>query len=229
MQREIILRRNFQHWIEEQAASDAITTLNKYPSPPPEVAPINSYDGLSNGESSYLTISVNTAFSIVSMISDSSPPAYLFQDVKEMLSDATALGGSRTTSSDRTRTWADTVGGRRTSATELPNAEPAGIYQSTIISDLESSRAEVETLKSKVAQLEVERIEHQKTLASTVQEQVSKAVQDQMMQFTAQMTQMFANLVSSLHQVPRRISKRSAQDMEADDATDQSVGESNSI
>jgi hypothetical protein len=39
---------------------------------------------------------------------------------------------------------------------------------------------------------------------------------------------MFANLVSSLHQVPGGISKRSAQDMEAEDATDRSVGESNS-
>ncbi len=117
------------------------------------------------------------------MKSDSSPTTSVFQDSTKLLSDASTLGGSRTTSTGRTRTWADTVGGQRTS-----DAEPAGIDQSPIISDLESSRAEVETLKSKVAQLEAERLKHQKTLANTVQEQVSKAVQDQMMQFTAQMT-----------------------------------------
>ena len=49
-----------------------------------------------------------------------------------------------------------------------------------------------------------------------------------MAQFTAQMTQMFANLVTTLHQAPGALPKRSAQDMETDDDNEQSVGEYNS-
>ncbi len=213
-----------QNWINDHAAPDAKATLNKYPCPP-EVAPIHS-DGFSHGDHSYMNISVNTAFSIGSKISDSSPPVFVFQD-KKLVSDESTLGSSRTTSHDLTRTWAERVSGRSTSASEILNGGQAGIDQSTIISDLESSRAEVETLRSKVAHLEAERIEQQKALADTVQEQVSKAVQDQMTLFTAQMTQMFANLVSTLHSTPGAIPKRSAQDMEEEDATDQFVGDSN--
>jgi hypothetical protein len=220
------LMEKLKNWINDQVAPDAKLTLTKYPCAP-EVAPINS-DGFSRGEHSYMNISVNTAFSIGSKLSDSSPPTYVFQDTRT-LSDDSSLGRSRTTSLGHTRTWADTVAGRRTLPKESSHVNSAGIDQSTTISDLESSRAEVETLKSKVAQLEAEKIEQQNALADTVQKQVSKAVQDQMALFTAQMTQMFANLVTTLHQAPgATIPKRSAQDMEADDDTDQSVGEYNS-
>lgn len=66
-------------WINNYAAPDAkATLLIKYPGPP-EVASISS-DGFSRGENSYMNISVNTAFSIGSTISDSSPPEYVFHD-----------------------------------------------------------------------------------------------------------------------------------------------------
>lgn len=212
------------NWIEDNAAPDAKATLIKYPTSP-EVAPIRS-DGFSSGEQSYMNISVNTAFSVGSAISDTSPPTYIFQDTKtRMSSDDSTLEGSQTTSSrGHNHTWADTVVGCK-SAKGSPDIVQASIDQSTIVSDLESSRAEVETLKSKVAQLEAERAEHQKVLADTVQEQVSKAVQDQMMVFTAQMTQMFANLVSTLHQVPTTIPKRSAQDMEEEQVNNQNTAD----
>jgi hypothetical protein len=162
-------------WINDHVAPDAQATLAKYPGPP-EVALIGS-DGFSCGKQSYMTISVNTAFSIGSAISDSSPPNYVFQDKKAPSGDTSTLGGSRATLSSRPRTWADMASGRHTAATEISDiASPEGLDQSTIISDLASSRAEVENLRSQVAQLEAERAEHQKVLADTVQEQVSKAV-----------------------------------------------------
>ena len=209
------LKEELQSWIEDHAAPDARATLDKYPLPP-EVAPINS-DGFSQGEQSYMNISINTAFSIGSNISDSSPPTYVFQDTNMPLDDTSTLGGSRDAPLGRARTWADAVTGRSKPAMEIVDVGQVNIDQGTIISDLESSRAEVETLKSKVAQLEAERIEHQKALANTVQDQVSKAVQDQMNLFTAQMTQMFANLVTTLHHVPAAIPKRPAHDMLEDE------------
>jgi hypothetical protein len=51
--------------------------------------------------------------------------------------------------------------------------------------------------------LEAKRVEQQKVLTDTVREQESKAFQDQMALFTVQMTQLFASLVSTLHQSPR--------------------------
>jgi hypothetical protein len=72
-------------------------------------------------------------------------------------------------------------------------------------------------LKAKVAQLEAERVAQQKTLADTVQEQVSKAVQDQMTIFTAQMTNMIASLVSTVQQPLRAEPKRTVHALEADD------------
>ncbi|KAI2491590.1 hypothetical protein MHU86_22962 [Fragilaria crotonensis] len=210
-------------WIEDNAAPHAKATSIKYPTSP-QGPPIQS-DGFSSGEQSYMNISVNTAFSVGSAISDTSPPTYIFQDTKtRMSSDDSTLEGSQTNSSrGHNHTWADTVVGRK-SAKGSPDIIQTSIDQSTIVSDLESSRAEVETLKSKVAQLEAERAEQQKVLADTVQEQVSKAVQDQLMVFPAQMTQMFANLVSRLHQVSTStIPKRSAQDMEEEQVNNQNT------
>ena len=218
-------------WIDDNAAPDAKATLIKYQSPP-EVAPINS-DGFSRGEHSYMNLSVNTALSVGSALSDESPPAYVFHNTKHQKSSddsESMLGGSQTKSANRTRTWADRVAGHSTSVTEdLDIGQPSIFDQSTIISDLESSRAEVETLKYIVAQLEAERAEQKKALSETVQQQVSKAVQDQMSLFTVQMTQMFANLVSTLHQAPGTLSKRSAQDMEAEVDIEQLTGDTNSV
>jgi hypothetical protein len=166
-------------WINDNAAPDAKATLAKYPSSP-EVAPISS-DGFSRGEYSYMNISINTAFSVGSAISDTSPPACIYQDSsnKSFLSakDST-LGDSRSNSSSRVHTWANATAGCNAPTIEHSETGQTSIDQSTIISDLESSQAEVETLKSKVAHLEAERAEQQKLLAETVKEQVSKAVQD---------------------------------------------------
>ncbi len=114
------------------------------------------------------------------------------------------------------------AGQRNVPTTEISDIGTGGMDHISVISDLASSRAEVENLKSKVAQLEAERIEQQKALADTVQEQVSKAVQDQMTIFTAQMTQLFASLVSTLQQPQGNLPKRPVQEMEdAGDLNDQ--------
>ncbi len=95
----------------------------------------------------------------------------------------------------------DTVAGcgatPRTESSDI--AGHAGIVQSTIINNLESSCAEGETLTSKVAQSEPQ----QKVLAETVREHVSKAVQK-------------ASFVVDRSTRP----KRSAQDMEVKNVTE---------
>ena len=88
-----------------------------------------------------MIISVNTAFSIGSAISDSSPPHYVFQARTPPSGDASTLGGSRASLSSRPRTWADMASGRNSAATEISDSAPEGMDQFTIISDLASSRA----------------------------------------------------------------------------------------
>lgn len=212
-------------WINDNAAPDAKSTLDKYTGPP-EVASISS-DGFSRGEDSYMNISINTAFSIGSAISDASPPDYVFHD-KTLVSDTSTLGGSRTIPLESTRTWADMAAGHAAS-TGTSSTGQVSLEQSSAISDLASSRAEVESLKAKVAQMEAERIEQQKALADTVQEQVSKAVQDQMSIFTAQMTQLFASLASTLQQPQQALSKRSIHTMEFEDVIDQEQSSNNFV
>ena len=211
-----LLMDELTNWITNDAAPDAKVTLLKYPSPP-EIAPIGS-DGFSRGDQSYMNISVNTALSVGSTLSDASPPSYVYNKSainRTNSSEDSTSGGSQAILPGNKGTWADTVAGRSTSLSINSDIGSTGIDQTTIISDLESSRAEVETLKSKVAQMEAERAEQQRVLAETVQEHVSKALQDQMMIFTNQMTQMFANLASTLKQTPEGIPKRTAQDMES--------------
>ena len=91
-----------------------------------------------------MNISINTAFSIGSNISDSSPPTYVFQDTNMPLDDTSTLGGSRDAPLGRARTWADAVTGRSKPAMEIVDVGQVNIDQGTIISDLESSRAEVQ-------------------------------------------------------------------------------------
>ena len=204
-------------WINENAAVDAKATLDKYPGSP-EVAPISS-DGFSRGEHSYMNISINTAFTVGSAISDTSFPSYVVQDMTPAASETSTLGGSRNASSDRTRTWADLATGRGSSVTLASDREFSTVMdQSTIISDLASSRVEVENLKSKLAQLEAEREEQHKAIADTVQEQVSKAVEAQMSILSAQMTQLFAGLVSTLQQPSGAAPKRNAQAFDMEDS-----------
>jgi len=134
-------------------------------------------------------------------------------------SETSTLGGSRNASSDRTRTWADLATGRGSSVTLASDREFSTVMdQSTIISDLASSRVEVENLKSKLAQLEAEREEQHKAIADTVQEQVSKAVEAQMSILSAQMTQLFAGLVSTLQQPSGAAPKRNAQAFDMEDS-----------
>jgi hypothetical protein len=154
------------NWINDHVAPDAQAALIKYPGPP-EVAPISS-DGISRGEQLYMTISVNTAFSIGSAISDSSPPNNVFHGRTPPLGDASTLEGRRASLSSRPHTLADMTSGRNSAATEISDIAPEGMDQFTIFSDLASSRAEVENLRSKDAQLEAERAEQQNIFAATV-------------------------------------------------------------
>jgi hypothetical protein len=207
------LSQELSKWIDVEVAPDAKVTLQRYPHAP-AVAQINS-DSFSRGNDSYMTISVNTAMSVQSTISDSSPPTFVFRRDKD--SDTSTLGGSRTnTSSQHSRTWAETVAERSTQATNNDLTSSEREPHSQIAEDLMRSRAEVEILKSRLAQMELDRAEQQFQLANTVQEQVQKAVQDQMAQFTLQMTQMFSSLVTTLHHPAGSQPKRQAQELEED-------------
>ena len=160
---------------EQYVEPDERPPANRYPGPP-QVAP-HDMDDYSTDEKSYMTISVNSAMSFGSVLSDDSLPE--------------ALGGhadpDRTPTTPSMRTWADLVSdpsqASNMRSTSTPRRSP---IDDDLISDLASSRAEVADLRAQVALLQADRIRTDLTIAETVQQQVAHAVSEQMAQIAAQ-------------------------------------------
>lgn len=91
------LKKVIPEWYEEYVEPDAKAPEYRYPGPP-EVSPIES-DGISQGDQSYLSISINTAMSISSNISNDSPPSFVYPKDQQSTTDDSTLGGSQAKSS----------------------------------------------------------------------------------------------------------------------------------
>jgi hypothetical protein len=94
-------------WYNDFVEPDAKAPEHRYPGPP-EVSPIDS-DNSSQGDQTYMTISVNTAMSFGSNLSRDSPPNYVYHKDQLAPTDASSFGGSQATSSLNGSSWADTV------------------------------------------------------------------------------------------------------------------------
>jgi hypothetical protein len=96
-------------WYDEHLEPDAKAPEYRYPGPP-EVSPIQS-DGASQGDQTYMTISVNTAMLIGSNLSNNSPPIFVYwRTGKNVANDTSTLGGSQVGASSSTnqgKSWAD--------------------------------------------------------------------------------------------------------------------------
>ncbi|KAI2495727.1 hypothetical protein MHU86_18786 [Fragilaria crotonensis] len=180
-------------------------------------------DGDSQGDQSYLTISINTAMSIGSNLSTDSPPIFVYPKQQQSSTDNSTFGGSQAMSSLNGRSWAETARGSRAhSSTDFKSSEESDI-QRTLKKDLEISREEVAQLKE-IGKIEEIRTQEQARIEEKVKEQVERereaidekvkqqvalALQEQFSTFTQQMTTMFAQMMSTQHH-DQSLGKRSA-------------------
>ena len=226
-------------WYEEYVEPDAKAPENRYPGPP-EVSPIES-DGISQGDHTYLSISINTAMSINSNISNDSPPSFIFPKDQQSTTDESTLGGSQANSSNIGRTWADKVRGSRTYSSSEPTSTAESERQRALQQELAISREEVAALKDRLAKIEGARIQDQEletsrlaiaelketiahmeqernaereSIDDKVKQQVAQALQAQFQSFAQEMTTMFAQMLRSQQQhSPQNPIKRQASDI----------------
>ena len=186
------LQANLPTWYAECVPDDAKPTQDRFPGTP-EVAPIMS-DGYSSREDSYYSSSVNTALSYDSVSSD--------------ITTDTSIKSTVTNNDDKTEpSWAQRVSNGATPdkgstpPPGAPNSVQPNPIDASIISDLASSRAEVEDLKAQLSKMQVQQdterqeqvrqAEHQKKeaeiLATAQQLELDKKAEDQRRLFHQQL------------------------------------------
>ena len=198
-------------WYEQYVEPDAKAPEFRYPGKP-EVSPIDS-DGFSQaGNQSYMTISINTAMSIGSTISNGSPPSYVYQSERHVSTDTSTIGGSKTTSSSYGRSWADTIRDSSLSSIQHLRSTKDSLGHNHLKEDLEISRAEVAALKLRLAQLEDENAQQQGAIEEKVKTQVASALHEQFSSFAQEMKSMFTQMMISQQQIQEHKTAKRQQD-----------------
>ena len=155
------LQQGLPTWYAETVADDAKPHPDRFPGDP-EVAQIMS-DGYSSGEDSYYSSSVNTAMSYDSVTSDIT---------NDFSKDTTA-----TNTDDKTeKSWAQRVQDgpkdpAKSSPKDAPKSVTPNMVEGSLVSDLASSRAEVDDLKAKLSRMQVEQETERKELAAKAEHQ----------------------------------------------------------
>ncbi len=190
------LKEVIPQWYDEYVEPDAKATENHYPGKP-EVSLIAS-DGFSKGENTYMLVSINTAMSISSAMSNDSPPSYVYKQERQLPTDASTLDGSRAPSSVHGRCWADTV--RESSSSfsshDQKNSKELLAIQNALKHDLDASKAEVADCKACLAQMEATgKAQEENEIDDGIQAQVNRVIQDQFTTFATEMTAMFAQMM----------------------------------
>ena len=187
-------------WYEEFVEPDAKAPEGRYPGPP-EVSPIDS-DGNSQSDHLYMTISVNTAMSISSNLSNDSPPTVIYRREKQPPTDESTLGGSQATSSNigKSASWADKVRGSRTYSSSEPTTTADSERHKALQQELAKGREEVAALKERLKKIEGAHAKEQATIEEKVQQQVLQVLQEQFRLFTQDMTTMFSQMMMSQQQ-----------------------------
>jgi hypothetical protein len=141
------LQFGLQKWYVENVPEDAKPRSNRFPGDP-EVAPIMS-DGDSSGEDTYYSTSVNTAMSYDSVSSD------ITNDFSLKTVDTSKVDQSSNAS------WAGKVKAgsqpnQASSKAEAPQTVQQTTSTASLVSDLASSRAEVDELKVQLAKIQAQ-------------------------------------------------------------------------
>ena len=153
------LQKYLKPWYDQFVEPDARNPESMFPGPP-MVASIEA-DDYSENEESYMTVSVKTALSLVTVLSDDTIPEE---------------AGIPKTVTQQPRNWADVASdsSQTSRATELTTQKECDPKTSDLISALSTSQAQVDLLKEQVAELRAEREETAKTIAEAVKQQVEQ-------------------------------------------------------
>ena len=163
------LNKHIAEWYVTYVTADAQNREGTFPNPP-EVAAI-SFDEYSDGEQSYLTVSINAAMSLVSVLSDNDDQTGTTRD---MTTDSRTILPVPTS----IQAW-PTLPSGNTAETPSTTTTYSALDQ-TILNDLASSRAEVEALKIQVThQLVAQRESQAQQIAEAVHAQVTRALANQ--------------------------------------------------
>ena len=146
------IQHNLLQWVEDYVPEDAKRAMRKFPFAP-EVAPLMS-DGYSSGSDGYMTASINTAMSYASVVSQLTQESH--SDGKHRRNSAIQSNANQGTSA-----W----------KTPPPTMIDAPITDTGLISELESSRSEVEALKTKMANMESEKLSQIKEIEMKAEQQ----------------------------------------------------------
>ena len=152
------LQKYIQPWYDQYVEPDARNPESKYPGPP-VVAPIEA-DDYSEDEHLYMTVSVNTALSLVTVLSDDTLPD--------------SAGIPQTVTQNRSWTEVASDSSHTSRATETTAQKECDPRTSDLISALSTSQAQVDLLQEQVAELRAERAETAKTIAEAVKTQVEQ-------------------------------------------------------
>ena len=141
------LQFGLQQWYADCVPEDAKPRTNRFPGEP-EVAPILS-DGDSSGEDSYYSTSVNTAMSYDSVSSD------ITNDLSQKTSDINeSVDQSHTSWAGKVKNGSNHNQASTTAAT--PKTVQQTMTTASLVSDLVSSRAEVDELKVQLAKIQAQ-------------------------------------------------------------------------
>ena len=161
------LQVNLSSWYKTHVTADAQNPEGTF-SGLPEVAPISS-DDYSDGEQSYMTVSINAAMSLVSLLSDEDGNTIQTQGMTADTQNTKPIP-------TRIQGWPTPSG----TTVETPSsATQQSTIDQTILNDLASSRAEVEALKVQVSQLVAQRESQAQQIAEAVHAQVARALASQ--------------------------------------------------
>jgi hypothetical protein len=161
------LAQNLTDWYDTHVTADAQNREGMF-SGPPTVAPITS-DDYSDDEQSYMTVSINAAMSLVSILSDDDDKTGTTNGANTKSSNAQPIPSSISA-------WPTPSG----TTMETPSsATQSSVVDKKLINDLAASRAEVEALKQQVSQLVAQHESQAKQIAEAVHKQVALALETQ--------------------------------------------------
>jgi hypothetical protein len=149
------LARNLSEWYNTHVTPDGRNQEGQF-SGEPSVAPITA-DEYSDDEHSYMTVSINTAMSMVSVLSDEEDTPKATTQVPSSI-----------------KGWPTPSGA--TIASSTPSTGQISALDQSIINDLASSRQEVEALKNQVSQLVTQCESQAQQIAAAVHQQVVAAL-----------------------------------------------------
>ncbi len=150
------LSRNLSEWYNTHVTPDGRNQEGQFPGAP-AVAPITG-DKYSDDEHSYMSVSINTAMSMVSVLSDDEDtPKATTQVVPSSI-----------------KGWPPPSG--VTVASSTPSTDQISALDQSFINDLASSRQEVEALKNQVSQLVAQCESQAQQIAAAVHQQVVAAL-----------------------------------------------------